>query len=75
VILDRCFPEDRPFEENEVNMRLAQLHPDVAAMRRYLVDGGWMTREAGVYRRARPTTALEAEGTSALADAGDRTRH
>ncbi len=53
VIVDRCFPEDRDYEEKEVNMRLALLHPDVAALRRYLVDGGWMTREAGVYRRTR----------------------
>jgi len=54
VILDRCFPEDRNYEEKEVNMRLALLHPDVAALRRYLVDGRLMTREAGIYRRARP---------------------
>jgi hypothetical protein len=54
VILDRCFPEDRDYEEKEVNMRLALLHPDVAALRRYLVDGGLMTRSAGIYRRARP---------------------
>jgi hypothetical protein len=56
VILDRCFPDDRPYEEKEVNMRLALLHPDVAALRRYLVDGGLMSREAGIYRRVRPTT-------------------
>ncbi|TMF37377.1 MAG: DUF2087 domain-containing protein [Chloroflexi bacterium] len=54
VILDRCFPEDRDYEEKEVNMRLALLHPDVAALRRYLVDGRLMTREAGIYRRAQP---------------------
>ena len=54
VILDRCFPEDRDYEEKEVNMRLALLHPDVAALRRYLVDGRLMTREAGIYRRAKP---------------------
>ena len=36
LILDRCFPEDRPYEEKEVNMRLALLHPDVAALRREL---------------------------------------
>jgi hypothetical protein len=57
VILDRCFPEDRPYEEKEVNMRLALLHPDVAALRRYLVDGRLMTREAGIYRRAKPIAA------------------
>ena len=55
VILDRCFPEDRDYEEKEVNMRLALLHPDVAALRRYLVDGRLMTRAAGIYRRARPS--------------------
>jgi hypothetical protein len=60
VILDRCFPEDRDYEEKEVNMRLALLHPDVAALRRYLVDGRWMTREAGIYRRARPASDPEA---------------
>jgi hypothetical protein len=54
VILDRCFPDDRDYEEKEVNMRLALLHPDVAALRRYLVDGGFMTRDAGIYRRAKP---------------------
>jgi hypothetical protein len=64
VILDRCFPEDRQYEEKEVNMRLALLHSDVAALRRYLVDGGWMTRDAGVYRRTRPITSLEPEGRS-----------
>jgi hypothetical protein len=60
VILDRCFPEDRDYEEREVNMRLALLHPDVAALRRYLVDGRLMTRSAGIYRRARPMESIEA---------------
>jgi hypothetical protein len=63
VILDRCFPEDRTYEESEVNLGLALIHPDVAALRRYLVDGGWMTREAGIYRRTRPMAPLEQEGT------------
>jgi hypothetical protein len=54
VILDQCFPEDRDYEEKEVNIRLALLHPDVAALRRYLIDGRWMTRQAGIYRRAVP---------------------
>ena len=54
MILDRCFPDDRDYEEKEVNMRLALLHPDVAALRRYLVDAQLMTREGGIYRRARP---------------------
>jgi hypothetical protein len=53
-LLDTCFPEDRAYEEREVNQRLALLHPDVSALRRYLVDGGLMMREAGVYRRSAP---------------------
>jgi hypothetical protein len=53
-ILERCFPEDREYEEKEVNQRLALLHRDVAALRRYLVDAGLMTREAGIYRRTTP---------------------
>jgi hypothetical protein len=47
-----CFTEDREYPEKEVNMRLALVHPDVVALRRYLVIAGLMTREAGVYRRA-----------------------
>ena len=69
VILDRCFPGDRDYEEKEVNMRLALLHPDVAALRRYLVDGGLMTREAGIYRRTKPmVTDAAAEADEAAAD-------
>ena len=48
---DRCFSEDRPYPEKEVNQRLALFHPDVATLRRAMVDEGLMTREAGVYRR------------------------
>jgi hypothetical protein len=58
LIRDQSFPEDRDYEEKEVNMRLALLHPDVAALRRYLIDTGLMTRSGGIYRRAR-SEALE----------------
>jgi hypothetical protein len=51
-LCDLCFPEDRAYPEKEVNQRLALLHPDVAALRRHLVDFRLMTREAGEYRRA-----------------------
>ena len=51
-LLERCFAEDRPYPENEVNESLALFHPDVASLRRYLVEYGLMTRESGVYRRA-----------------------
>lgn len=51
-LVDRCFAEDRAYPEAEVNQRLALIHPDVAALRRHLVDAGLMTRQAGEYRRA-----------------------
>jgi hypothetical protein len=51
-LLDACFPEDRDYPEKEVNQRLALFHGDVAALRRYLVEAGLMTRSAGIYRRA-----------------------
>lgn len=52
---EQCFAEDRPYPEKEVNQRLALFHPDVASLRRYLVDTDLMSREAGVYRRGSPT--------------------
>ena len=48
---ERCFADDRDYPEKEVNMRLALLHPDVAALRRYLVDAQLMSRSNGIYRR------------------------
>ena len=53
-LLDESFPEDRDYEEKEVNQRLALLYPDVSALRRYLIDAGLMTRHQGIYRRAAP---------------------
>ena len=32
-------------------MRLALVHPDVAALRRYLVDAKLLSRANGIYRR------------------------
>lgn len=49
---DAVFTEDREYPEAEVNQRLALFHPDVAALRRYMVDGGLVTRDHGRYRRA-----------------------
>ena len=40
------------YPEREVNALLAVWHADVAALRRYLVDEGLLTREAGVYWRS-----------------------
>ena len=54
VVLDhlvRVFEPGVRYPEREVNALLAAWHPDVAALRRYLVDEGLLTREAGVYWR------------------------
>lgn len=47
---DQCFTEDRPYPEAEVNQRLALWHRDVAALRRYMVEAGLLTRAVGIYR-------------------------
>jgi hypothetical protein len=40
------------YPEREVNALLAAWHPDVAALRRYLVDEELLSREAGLYWRS-----------------------
>ena len=40
------------YPERQVNALLAAWHPDVAALRRYLVDEALLTRDAGVYWRS-----------------------
>jgi hypothetical protein len=55
VVLDRLSQEFEPgqrYEEAEVNLVLQQVHPDYAALRRYLVENGFLTRESGVYWRS-----------------------
>ena len=55
VILDvlaQEFEPGRRYPEREVNRRLRAWHPDHAALRRYLVDEGFLEREHGEYWRA-----------------------
>ena len=40
------------YPEKEVNERLLRYHDDYAALRRYLVDEGFLTRDGGVYWRS-----------------------
>lgn len=54
VVLDRLaqlFEPGERFPETEVNRLLHGAHDDVAALRRYLVDEGFLDREGGVYWR------------------------
>ena len=50
--LVRVFEPGVRYPEREVNALLAAWHPDVAALRRYLVDEGLLTRDAGIYWRS-----------------------
>ena len=49
-LAETAFEPDREYPEKEVNMLLALRHPDVASLRRYLVDEHFMARAAGIYR-------------------------
>jgi hypothetical protein len=55
VVLDRLAQEFEPgqhYTERQVNAILRRWHDDTAALRRYLVDEGFMERERGEYWRA-----------------------
>ncbi|MBT8214347.1 MAG: DUF2087 domain-containing protein [Acidimicrobiia bacterium] len=54
VVLERLAQEFEPglrYREQEVNFTLQLFHADYAALRRYLVDEGYLTRADGVYWR------------------------
>ena len=55
IVLDhlaQLFEPGERFDEPEVNRRLRAVHGDVAALRRQLVDDGFLTRDRGIYWRS-----------------------
>lgn len=54
--LAQDFEPGRRYTEAMVNLVIGQRHPDTAALRRYLVDEGFMSREAGEYWRSGGST-------------------
>lgn len=50
--LATAFEPGVKYTELEVNATVRVWHPDVAALRRYLVDQGLLSREAGLYWRS-----------------------
>ena len=55
VVLDRLAQEFEPgqtYPESDVNEVLRRFHPDYAALRRYLVENDFLTREDGSYWRS-----------------------
>lgn len=60
VILDwlaQLFEPGRHYSEKMVNLILGRVHPDTAALRRYMVDAGFLDRAAGEYWRSGGTVA------------------
>ena len=54
VVLDylaQMFEPGERYPEAEVNRRLRQVNDDVAAVRRVLIEEGFLDREAGIYWR------------------------
>jgi hypothetical protein len=61
--LAQRFEPGRRYTERQVNAALAQVHDDTAALRRYLVDDGFLDREHGEYWRSGGRVDLDEEGT------------
>lgn len=67
VILDHvahAFEVGRRYSEPEVNVVLRAFHDDYAALRRYLVEEGFLTREAGIYWRTGGTVEVASTNTT-----------
>jgi hypothetical protein len=61
VVLDhvaRVFEPGERYAEREVNALLRAFHPDHAALRRHLVDEGFLSREHGSYWRSGGTVEV-----------------
>ncbi len=55
VVLDhiaQSFEPGQKYSETDVNDVLTRFHPDYAALRRYLVENQFLTREDSVYWRS-----------------------
>lgn len=61
IVLDhicRVFDIGVRYPEREVNTLLRAFHPDYAALRRYLVDDGFLSREGNIYWRTGGTVEV-----------------
>lgn len=75
LVIERLAQDFEPgirYDESAVNEQLRTYHDDYAALRRYLVDEGIMTRAEGVYWRSGgrfpPDTAVESPTARATSD-------
>ena len=63
LLLDQiaqAFEPGMRYPERDVSLFLGGLHPDYAALRRYLVDEGFLTRAGGEYWRTGGTVGASA---------------
>jgi hypothetical protein len=68
IVLDwlaQRFEPGRRYSEAMVNLSLVQVHPDTAALRRYLVDDGFLSRDHGEYWRTGGRVDTKANETTA----------
>jgi biotin operon repressor len=72
-LAESAFEQGRAYSEREVNMTLALRHPDVASLRRFLVDLGFMRRAAGIYE-LRPESEWPSAPVTETEAAVDRPR-
>jgi hypothetical protein len=64
LVLDRVAQAFEPgikYPEAEVNAILLGFHDDYAALRRYLVENGFLSREGGIYWRTGGTVDVEGQ--------------
>ena len=62
VVLDWLatrFEPGKAYPERDVNFELGKVHPDYAALRRYLVDEEFLERRVGFYWRAGGTFEVD----------------
>ena len=74
VLLDQIsqvFDVGVRYPERDVNALLRAFHPDVAALRRYLVDEEFLTRADSIYWRSGGTVVLLDETSGERSDDAD----
>ncbi|MEX0428555.1 DUF2087 domain-containing protein [Nocardioides sp. DS6] len=77
LVLDRVAQAFEPgvrYPEREVDRILLGVHDDHAALRRYLVENGFLGREAGIYWRTGGTVDVGAVSAGSPGPSGRSTR-
>jgi hypothetical protein len=77
VVLDhlaQAFEPGQRYPETEVNRRLRSAHDDVAALRRYLVEEGFLDRADGLYWRIGGSVPIDDGAQAAIGAVDHRQR-